>query len=339
MNQRPLLSICLALLCLISSIYSLSCICEKGDRHNWILALRLPGSSPRQMFRFDTTTKSWKQAGVSSGGEEYLKRLLSQIHPKTHSYLAFNDATPDGNGAQAGETNAHAKGVLAWDSKKGEGFYLLHSVPKFPHFSKTKGFDYVTPESSSYGQHYLCITLKAESHVTKLREMFDFQNSHIYVDNFDPLEKKSARRSLVSKKMLRGSDDETVSNELIWGWTMITKPRADENLLWDDSVVPKYKDDFAVKSWGRPASISHCKSKVKISNVSSVGFNDDNTWDDTNDHSKWGISVKKKIFCIADMNRMDSQSTRGGSALCIDNSVVHTGFKDIVAKDECGLIA
>jgi len=340
MNSKSLLSLCLALVYLASSAHALSCICEKGERHDWILALRLPGSTPRQMYRFDTTGKKWKQLDESDGGEAYLRKLLSQVHPTTHSYIAFNDESPEGNGSTGGSTTAHAKGVVAWDPKKGEGFYLLHSVPKFPHFSKTKGFDYVTPSSSSYGQHYLCITLKSEEHVTKLREMFAYQNSHVYVDNFDPLEEKvTARRQFMAQKMLKASsDDETVYNELVWGWTMITKPRADTDLLWDDSVVPYYKDAFAVKSWGRPASASHCRSALKISNVSSVGFSSDVTWDDTNDHSKWGVSEKKKIFCIADMNRMDSQATRGGSALCIDNTTVHTGFKDIVAKDECGLI-
>lgn len=339
MNPRSLLSLCLALVFLVSSIHTLSCTFENGTRHDYIIALRLPGGTPRLMWRFDTTSKNWKKLGSADGGEEFLSKLLGQIHPTTHNYVAFNDEAPEGNGSKGSDSTAHAKGVLAWDPKKGEGFYLLHSVPGFPHFSKTKGFGYVTPEGSNYGQHYLCLTLKSEDHVTYLRKMFAYENAHVYIDNFDPLEQLSeTRRTLLKKIAIKAAGDETVSKELVWGWTMITKPKADESLLWDASIAPEYNDDFAVKSWGRPASTSHCRSALKVSNVSSIGFNKDTQWDDTNDHSKWGISVKKKIVCIADMNRMDSQANRGGSALCIDNATVHAGFKEIIASDECKLI-
>lgn len=341
MNPKSIISLCLAFVFLASSMHALSCTLENGTRKNWVLALRLPGGTPRLMWRFDTTSKDWKKLGSADGGEEFLSKLLGQIHPTTHNYLAFNDEAPEGNGSRGSDSSAHAKGVLAWDPKEGEGFYLLHSVPAFPQFSKTKGFNYVTPDGSFYGQHYLCITLKSEKHITDLRKMFAYENAHVYIDNFDPLEEKSsARRTLLKKIALnaKAAGDETITKELVWGWTMITKPKADEKLLWDASIAPGYDDDFAVKSWGRPASASHCKSEPKTSNVSSIQFNKDTKWDDTNDHSKWGISIKKKIFCIADMNRMDSQATRGGSALCIDNATVHAGFKVIIDSDDCKLI-
>lgn len=53
-------------------------------------------------------------------------------------------------------SKGHTKGVLGFDAMS--GFWLVHSVPKFPPFAKDS---YGYPESGErYGQSFLCVTFK-----------------------------------------------------------------------------------------------------------------------------------------------------------------------------------
>ena len=67
----------------------------------------------------------------------------------------YNDEFPNGTSS---ETAAHAKGVVAFDGT-GTGFWLVHSVPRFP---PTPGpnITYSFPATGfRYGQTMLCISL------------------------------------------------------------------------------------------------------------------------------------------------------------------------------------
>ena len=47
---------------------------------------------------------------------------------------------------------AHDKGVLIKSAQDGTGFYLLHSVPKYPNIDRTTAsINPITPSGSSYG--------------------------------------------------------------------------------------------------------------------------------------------------------------------------------------------
>jgi hypothetical protein len=59
-----------------------------------------------------------------------------------------------GNGTET----AHAKGVLTYDGG-GAGFWLIHSVPKFPDLEPAS---FTWTASSTYGQSFLCLSLDAE---------------------------------------------------------------------------------------------------------------------------------------------------------------------------------
>ena len=52
-------------------------------------------------------------------------------------------------------------GTIAFDN--GSGFWLVHSVPKFPDFAKNR---YVWPHNALYfGQSMLCISMKTDEFV------------------------------------------------------------------------------------------------------------------------------------------------------------------------------
>jgi deoxyribonuclease-2 len=66
--------------------------------------------------------------------------------------LMYNDEWPNGTSS---ETAAHAKGVVAFDNIS--GFWLSHSVPRFP---PAPGSSYSFPPTGiKYGQTMLCVSL------------------------------------------------------------------------------------------------------------------------------------------------------------------------------------
>lgn len=66
--------------------------------------------------------------------------------------LMYNDEWPNGTSSQ---TAAHAKGVVAFDGRS--GFWLVHSVPRFP---PAPGVNYSFPITGlRYGQTMLCFSL------------------------------------------------------------------------------------------------------------------------------------------------------------------------------------
>lgn len=69
--------------------------------------------------------------------------------------LMYNDETPNGTSS---ESLAHAKGVVAFDGES--GFWLTHSVPRFPP-PPEDGYSY-PPTGTRYGQTMLCVTLDSE---------------------------------------------------------------------------------------------------------------------------------------------------------------------------------
>ena len=123
-------------------------------------------------------------------------------------------------------------------------------------------------------------------------------------------------------------------------FTVFGKSPYDDWLLWDDFVRPQLQDDLLSETWGRPFSDDICDSSdYKVSNINDLKYNDDYVWRHTQDHSKWGLTNNKNYMCVSDMNRMDSQASRGGSAFCIEDDGLRNAFKSMVIDDGCALVA
>jgi deoxyribonuclease-2 len=70
-----------------------------------------------------------------------------------HGDLTEIDQTPDGS---QHSSNGHTKGVVGLDANS--GFWLVHSVPRFPNETTTTP-DYFYPEwETDYGQSFLCMS-------------------------------------------------------------------------------------------------------------------------------------------------------------------------------------
>lgn len=120
-------------------------------------------------------------------------------------------------------------------------------------------------------------------------------------------------------------------------WTYLSKSQFSGLDLWDNVVAYNYQQGLNVQSWGRPYMPSLCPPNIKYPVLNISGLSIGNlTWKGTQDHSKWGIPFTTNVVCYGDMNRMTSQRTRGGGALCINNPILFNLHNAIITKvDPC----
>jgi len=88
------------------------------------------------------------------------------------------------------------------------------------------------------------------------------------------------------------------------------------------------------QTWGRPLAAPWCGSSYWTGNINSIRVNENITWNTTQDHSKWLVSSNSNHSCFGDMNRMDSQWTRGGAFYCIKSQLLNQALKSIIQTSE-----
>lgn len=85
------------------------------------------------------------------------------------------------------------------------------------------------------------------------------------------------------------------------------KSRKFQKELYEDLVAPHYDaGDFFVETWRHgPGNIdSDCSKPSKVYNIEQIEFKSENiTFKTMRDHSKWMVSVEKKLICVGDINR------------------------------------
>lgn len=125
--------------------------------------------------------------------------------------------------------------------------------------------------------------------------------------------------------------------------------------LWRDLIAVDEKVALSVETWLNGAATnmdSTCSTNVTVGilidslnccliqvlDISSIDLNG-NTFKSSKDHSKWGVSnnSKKPLICVGDINRQESQTQRGGGALCIeDPKVINDDREDGIIDCRCG---
>ena len=147
---------------------SVSCIGENGHPVDWFIVYKLPrmkhSTNPylgngvgyiymdSSSYQFKMPSKSINSKNSTVG---YTLQQIYISHQRSGdvAFLMYNDEDPSG---KEPPSKAHSKGVLGLDTMS--GFWLIHSVPKFPPFAKD-GYSY--PETAQrYGQSFLCVTFK-----------------------------------------------------------------------------------------------------------------------------------------------------------------------------------
>ncbi len=326
---------------------------EKGQNVDWWFIYKLPkhvGSKDndggRYLYYDEKSTKLELSDLALTKNEGALYETLEEIFgkDKDQGYIVYNDENPDGDGDQ--QKRGHCKGILCFNKTKDTGIMLLHSVPRFPF----KGELTLPDKELTYGQTFLCIELSGYDVIEDIAaQMLTQQNPEVNVKdsvlpkNIGKTEalyklyhesdiEESKKPSTVKFKSKKGKDFQLVAKSKVWN-----------DDFWIDLVAPTLKVDMDVESWRRgPVTPSKDKESpdeiLDVINIdlAPIGLKD-YTWKYTQDHAKWGVSVKKdekkgKWVCVADINCMISQEKRGGGGICFKEPKLHDNLLSIISQ-------
>mmetsp|Transcript_14049 Transcript_14049/g.12023 ORF Transcript_14049/g.12023 Transcript_14049/m.12023 type:complete len:175 (+) Transcript_14049:520-1044(+) len=121
-----------------------------------------------------------------------------------------------------------------------------------------------------------------------------------------------------------------------WPLLMISKSPKYQEYLYDNIMTEQFQQELMVESWGRPYLDPTCNITYDTIDVKTVRLPNGDTWKDTQDHSKWAVTNSADVGCICDINRMHSQLTKGGSCLCLKDTVLGEALSDIIGTtDTC----
>lgn len=251
---------------------------------------------------------------------------------------------------------AHAKGILAYDGGSDDGsssagsggFWLIHSVPKFPDLSLPR---FTWTASTTYGQSFLCITLPAAA-----VDQSAFQLRHVKAQIFSQnapswLPTASPNMSLLLQQTPAAESNSSVAELTTKGGVGIThfaKSAVWGQDLYEDLVEPYYEKGFMWETWRRKpyTEPTYCRAnassgkKYDSVNVMSIRFGQgtsrETVFKYTRDHCKWGISAVGSTVCIGDINRMTSQKKRGGGTACIESAPLWNAIDALInSTDSC----
>ena len=283
---------------------SYSCLDEDGKPVDSWTALKAEGSYNYYMYNsessayWDKSPYSLDQQTTSHGA---IMRTMQQIYKSADNSLMtaiYNDEPPAGK--DASETYAHAKGILvaSANGEAGNGFWLVHSMPKWP---QELSADSAGPlPSNDFAQSFTCVTVTADTAdsiaANLMLDRVYIYDSRIpgtsdvarYLPNFFTLisddhgraKRTSTTTSVLSFMSLAGKEYYQFAKSGKWGKD-----------LWDDLIAPYFHMSMNVETWrdgvgGRMGSRCPAEDGLDVNMISTITMPDGTSWDGTRDHSK-----------------------------------------------------
>ncbi len=249
---------------------------------------------------------------------------------KQVSYIIYNDESAADNSTYD-FSKGHTKGIIASDGD--QGFWLQHSTPKFPvgpH--EAPSYEGITSNAFDYGQHFFCLTLKASELDRLAGHMMlnrpNIQDYYVTTDagaNFTALATGEYSTAAIC--------DTIILNTAEHEWKVFAKSTQWNNELYDACIAPQLQEPLKVESWIRGSECGAYCGSPQVLDIDKVNIND-NIWSEYDDHSKWAVSDNH--ICFSDINRMTTQASRGGGAICVEDPILVKTFNDAVqGSDEC----
>lgn len=167
----------------------LGCKDESGNLVDWYYLYKLPNSFEENEIEKTNSGLNYLYITPSSMTQWTMsKRLINDsasIPGMTLSFI-YNDKDEDNllvmmyndepSNAKTDGTRGHTKGVVVANDIS--GFWLIHSVPKFPPALEEGNYNY--PKTGTiYGQSFLCISFTGDQ-MAKVGKQLQFNEPHFY---------------------------------------------------------------------------------------------------------------------------------------------------------------
>jgi deoxyribonuclease-2 len=279
--------------------------------------------------------------------------LADLYKAKTGKYaqIMYNDAPPEEGEGKESSHWAHAKGVIGMN--KNEGFWLIHSIPKFAEIPTHK-YDY--PDSGrDNGQTAMCISFNAAKEGADIVNQLLMMRPNIYLSETTAEVTAVAPNieQLIAKKWPKGIDQDIKEITSVKGinfqsFARNSKQAGKDGDLYSKFIAPALKTNLLVETWRRGAGNpleSECKTAKHANNIKTVKLTFTNkgaslpsstAWEYIKDHAKWAVSADEKspFSCVGDINRMESQFKRGGGTVCLNHKDIWSTMKGAIVEVE-----
>jgi len=347
-------------LALVGCACGISCKNENGDDVDWWVMLKLPQITGNidpyvhdgHAYMFadaanGTLAPSHHSLGDNTTGA--LAITLSQIYAHASSdsvgWLMYNDQLPTGTH----DSYAHAKGVVGFDAE--DGFWLVHSVPRFPLTMSSTPTYYYPDDEIKNGQSFLCVNYDIAVFEV-IAKLFLINKPYVFEQNFpDKFESiLPTMKSVLDKKWNTLPTASTIDIISKGGNTFSAYAK---NLEWNQDlyegfVSPTLGLGLLVQTWREGpldtlmptfCTPNYTYDSINILTMEVHDLKSDASWPYTKDHSKWAITLSGNPYvCIGDINRMYSQYHRGGGTVCFLNKVMWHSFNSLITSaDKCVL--
>jgi deoxyribonuclease II len=166
----------------------LGCRDESGNMVDWFYLYKLPNEFDRKAETVEQSNSGLNYLFITASSDRWTlsQRLINEsnsmpgltLSPAYHKnndnfVMMYNDEPP--NGATDG-SRGHTKGVVVANDIS--GFWLIHSVPKYPPALEEGRYDY--PHTGTiYGQSFLCISFTGDQMGTVGKQLA-FNEPHFY---------------------------------------------------------------------------------------------------------------------------------------------------------------
>ncbi|XP_049806223.1 plancitoxin-1 isoform X1 [Schistocerca nitens] len=352
----------LALSVVMSDCYqeSVRCVDEENNAVDWYVIYKLPKIKASDnvlirnglayLYMTSNASKGWVLSSKSVNSTDSLPgRTMSQLYESCLNqnssllWLIYNDEPVNGTSSL---DLGHTKGVVV--ANMDGGFWLVHSVPKFPHVPCTSQMYGYPATGLHYGQSFFCISMAAKS-LDIVGEQLLYNEPELYSsqipfnlkDVYPNLSLASQKKWIEAAPWFNIATLTSTKGDSFWSFA---KSRHFGEDLYADLVAPNLKSDLFVESWqnGEGKLPSECQSDFIVENIAAVTCNTGKSqvaeFHSSKDHSKWTVTSNSSNpwVCIGDINRMESQKKRGGGTVCTSNKDLWIAYRRTVQSvDSC----
>jgi hypothetical protein len=264
--------------------------------------------------------------------------LTSEQLWSADSYIIYNDEDPVNS--TYSYSYGHTKGYFFFNDDK-TGVWIQHSIPQFPVGpSFTVKYLGLTHNAWTNAQQILCMSVNSVT-LNAIAEQMALNKPRISDWNLSSAGKQFPGIFSLATGIFRqtpvctSTKIQTVAGNSL---TVFAKSAEWGHDIWDDCITTAIDESLYVQSWlqGKPLGPYCPTTGNAVQDIQSVNFGDGFAWDNSVDHSKWGVSVSGSMVCFGDINRVVTQSTRGGGAVCTSQPNYSTGFaKAVATTDSC----
>ncbi|KAK0081741.1 hypothetical protein PV326_007514 [Microctonus aethiopoides] len=354
---------------------SLQCKDESGNIVDWYVMYKIPkvseSSDPviRKGTKYLFITNKTVHNGWQLSNKEIsfkdslpgktLEALYNDDVASKAMWIMYNDQAPK---KYANSRFGHAKGIVMTDDNR--GFWLVHSVPKYPPSpisgtekphkeiksssevddtdedndeivdSSDNKYDY--PKTGmTYGQSFLCISFDAnQMNIIGLQLMYNqvipyrYNMPKVLSRKFPSLVNASKRAKIKRPPYNRKSELQSIGGRQFISFAKTDKWQKD---LYDDFVAPKLQTDLLAETWlNGPGKLPSECTGAKVLNVQSITLDAANVdFKSSRDHSKWAVATSNK-----NNNNWDTQFSRGGGTVCINLLQLWSNYRESVNEIE-----